>query len=65
MEEDDIKLLVKMNRWISVVPHNKKWKGIIWKFEDKAWRSLTKKGYITTQLKCYEWAARYNRKTIY
>ena len=43
MEEDDIKLLIKMNTWVSVVPHNKKWEGLVWKFEDKVWKPYKKR----------------------
>ena len=56
MEEDDIKLLIKMNTWVSVVPHNKKWKGLVWKFEDKVWKPYKKRVH-NNPVKCYEWAA--------
>ena len=56
MEEDDVKLLVKMNAWVSVVPHNKKWNGVIWKFEGGVWISHKKRVH-NNPTKCYEWAA--------
>ena len=56
MEEDDIRLLIKMNHWVSVVPHDKKWKGVIWKMVGKEWRQ-DKSRVHSNPIKCYEWAA--------
>ena len=55
MEEDDIKLLIKMNHWVSVVPNNKKWQGIIWKLVGGEWRQDKSRVY-NNPIKCYEWA---------
>ena len=54
--EEDVKLLIKMNRWVSIVPHNKKWKCVIWILEDEDWKSHKSKVY-GDPIKCYEWAA--------
>ena len=54
--EEDVKLLIKINRWFSVVPHKKKWKGIVWKLVDREWIQHKSRVY-STPIKCYEWAA--------
>ena len=54
--EDDIKLLLEMEYWVSVIPHNKKWKGVIWRLEGEVWKSHKSKVY-SNPIKCYEWAA--------
>ena len=56
MEESDIKLLIKMNHWVSVVPHNKKWKGVVWKLVGEEWGQHKSRVY-NNPIKCYEWAA--------
>ena len=56
MEEDDIKLLIKMNHWVSVVPNNKKGKGVIWKLVGGEWVQHKSRVH-SNPIKCYEWAA--------
>ena len=45
-----------MEHWVSVIPHNKKWKGVIWRLDGEVWRSHKSKIY-SNPIKCYEWAA--------
>ena len=54
--EEDVKLLIKMKHWVSIVPHKKKWKCVIWRLEDEDWKSHKSKVY-GDPIKCYEWAA--------
>jgi|7_EtaG_2_1085326.scaffolds.fasta_scaffold06444_4 hypothetical protein len=54
--EEDIKLLMEMDHWVSVIPHKKKWKGVIWISVGGEWREHKSKVY-SNPIKCYEWAA--------
>jgi|TARA_B110000914_G_scaffold223957_1_gene240617 hypothetical protein len=54
--EDDIKLLIEMEHWVSVIPHNKKWKCVIWRLDGEAWKPHKNKIHLDP-IKCYEWAA--------
>lgn len=55
MEEEDIKLLLSLDHWLSVVPHRKKWKGVIWIKIGDVWKEHKSK-IQTDPVKCYEWA---------
>ena len=54
--EEDIKLLNSIGRWVSVVPHNKKWKAVVWKNGNKDWIEEKSRIHINP-IKAYEWSA--------
>ena len=54
--EEDIKLLIQMDHWVSVVPHEKKWRGVIWREVDGEWKSHRSRVH-NSPVECYEWAA--------
>ena len=45
-----------MEHWVSVIPHNKKWKCVIWRLEGEGWKPHKNK-ICGDPIKCYEWAA--------
>jgi len=47
---------MEMEHWVSVIPHNKKWKCVIWRLEGGVWKSHKSKIY-GDPITCYEWAA--------
>jgi hypothetical protein len=53
--EDDINLLITLEHWVSVVPHGKKWKGVIWRKVGDTWKEYKSRVQITPT-KCYEWS---------
>lgn len=61
--EDDIDLLISLDHWVSVVPHGKKWKGVIWVKVGEGWKEH-KSRVQTNPTKCYEWSAEIMEKVL-